>query len=178
MADKQRKLYIEFRVNFHPDTNQELLHHIAKVAQEEIYDLFEGRVDETSGPMPSPLDVTFEVVLKVERLIDAPGSVGKSEQMQAHAERAGIPILTIEPTKVTMKEWMEKWTSANEEQAEARLNRKTHKCECPKDSTNHGPNACDSIAYNQYLTTRFNDGENLILWLCDSCRYNSDTQVE
>lgn len=57
------KLYVEFRVYFAPTTNQELLREIATIAQERIYDLFDG-VDESSGPMPSPHDVTFEIVME------------------------------------------------------------------------------------------------------------------
>ena len=58
------KLYVEFRVSFAANTNQELLREICLVAQEEIYNLFEGRIDETSGPLPSPHDVTFEIVME------------------------------------------------------------------------------------------------------------------
>lgn len=60
-------LFIEFRVHFDPRTNQDLLHELAEKAQEEIYNLFEGRIEETSGPLPAPHDVTYQVIMHVEK---------------------------------------------------------------------------------------------------------------
>ncbi len=57
------KLYIEYRVHFDPQTNQELLKEVAELAQEKIYDLF---ADEDS-PIPSVHDVTFEIVMEVTK---------------------------------------------------------------------------------------------------------------
>lgn len=62
----ERKLYIEYRVYFDPRTNQDLLKEIADAGQERVYDLFEGRVDETTGPLPSPHDVTYEIVMEIK----------------------------------------------------------------------------------------------------------------
>ncbi len=63
-----KKLYAEFRVYFSPDTNQELLREVCNSAQERIYDLFDGIDDETSGPLPAPLDVTYEIVMDCNSL--------------------------------------------------------------------------------------------------------------
>ena len=61
-----KKLYIEYRVYFNPDTNQELLTEIAEIAQDEIYTLFENAAIDES-PMPSPHDVTYEIVMEVSK---------------------------------------------------------------------------------------------------------------
>ena len=59
-----RRLYVEFRVYFDPSTNQTLLDEMAQVAQERIYDMFEGITnDHTSGPLPTPLNVTYQLTL-------------------------------------------------------------------------------------------------------------------
>ena len=60
------KLYVEFRVYFHPNTNQELLSEVAEIAQEKIYNLFEGESIDTDGAMPSPHEVTYELVREVK----------------------------------------------------------------------------------------------------------------
>lgn len=61
MNDK--KLYIEYRVYFNPNTNQELLHTIAELGQDEIFYLFDGEIDGENAPHPH--DVTYEVVMEV-----------------------------------------------------------------------------------------------------------------
>ena len=62
-----RRLYVEFRVYFDPRTNQELLTILADKAKDYIYDLFDGIDEETSGPLPSPHDVTYELVMEVTK---------------------------------------------------------------------------------------------------------------
>lgn len=59
-----KKLYAEFRVTFDTNTNQDLLREVCNIAQERIYDLFDGVDDETSGPLPTPHDVTFEIIME------------------------------------------------------------------------------------------------------------------
>lgn len=61
-----RCLFVEFRVYFDPRTNQDLLHEMADAVKDRLYDLFEGTEDESSGPLPSPHDVTFELVMIVD----------------------------------------------------------------------------------------------------------------
>lgn len=57
------KLYVEFRVYFDPKTNQDMLRAVAEAAQERIFDLFE--IPEDEQPLPSPLDVTFEITMEI-----------------------------------------------------------------------------------------------------------------
>ena len=58
------RLYVEYRVYFSPDTNQEMLHTIAEMAQEAIYTLFDEAKDTQEGA-PSPHDVTYEVIMSI-----------------------------------------------------------------------------------------------------------------
>ena len=59
------KLYIEYRVYFATNTNQDLLHELAVRGQEMVYDMHEGHIDENSGPLPSPHEVTYEVIMEI-----------------------------------------------------------------------------------------------------------------
>jgi hypothetical protein len=63
---KSRRLYVEFRVYFQPNTNQELLKEMAEAAQERVFEMFNGIDDDTSGPLPSPHDVTYEIVVDLD----------------------------------------------------------------------------------------------------------------
>jgi hypothetical protein len=60
---RRKKLYIEFRLHYDPQANQDIIHEIGQVLQERIHDLVEGEFDEeSSGPIPAIKDVTYEVV--------------------------------------------------------------------------------------------------------------------
>jgi hypothetical protein len=59
-----KKLYIEYRVYFDPNTNQDMLHEVAEAAQETIYTLFDD-LKETQDGAPSPHEVTYEVVMLI-----------------------------------------------------------------------------------------------------------------
>ena len=67
---RERKLYIEYRVHFNPNTNQDLLREMATVVQERLHDMFLGSSD-VEFEQPMPCDVTFEIVMEVgEELVE------------------------------------------------------------------------------------------------------------
>jgi len=60
---RRKKLYIEFRLHYDPQANQDIIDEIGQVLQERIHDLVEGEFgEESSGPIPAIKDVTYEVV--------------------------------------------------------------------------------------------------------------------
>lgn len=59
----QHRLCIEYRVWFDAKTNQTLLDKLAEEGQPRIFGMFDGMDDDTSGPMPAPHDVTYELVM-------------------------------------------------------------------------------------------------------------------
>lgn len=69
MSNKfENKLYIEYRVYFDPKTNQDLLKKVAEQGQKDIYNLFDGVYEESSGPLPSPHDITYEIVMEAKEV--------------------------------------------------------------------------------------------------------------
>jgi divalent metal cation (Fe/Co/Zn/Cd) transporter len=58
----RRRLYIEYRVELDPQTNQDLVHDIAEAVKDKLYDTFE-----TDSEIHAEFkDVTYEVVMVVE----------------------------------------------------------------------------------------------------------------
>lgn len=58
------RLFITFKVEFHPQTNQELLAACAEGAKDRLWDMFDGVEDEGQIPTPSPHDITYELVME------------------------------------------------------------------------------------------------------------------
>lgn len=56
------KLYIEFRLHFNPNANQETLRELAAQFQEHIYDIWNN--DAEHGASLDVNDVTYELVMK------------------------------------------------------------------------------------------------------------------
>jgi hypothetical protein len=59
MTDK--KLYIEYRLYFSPQANQDALHEMAEAFQENIYDVWNNAYDH--GSALDVNDITYEVVM-------------------------------------------------------------------------------------------------------------------
>lgn len=65
----ERKLYVEFRLQFNPDVNQETLKELAKVFQEHIYDEWNNTLD---VPAFETHDVTYEIVMEITDTFNPP----------------------------------------------------------------------------------------------------------
>lgn len=60
----ERKLYIEYRLHFNPNANQETLKEMANIFQEHIYD--EWNNDNGHSAVLDVNDVTFEIVMEIK----------------------------------------------------------------------------------------------------------------
>ena len=61
----ENKLYIEYRLHFPINANQDTLHELAERFQEHIYDIWNN--DAEHGAALDVTDVTYEVVMEVEK---------------------------------------------------------------------------------------------------------------
>jgi hypothetical protein len=68
MTDK--RLFVEFRVEFDPSTNQELLNEVAEALRDRMWDILDGceLCDDEVQPTPSAKDITFELVMMVPKI--------------------------------------------------------------------------------------------------------------
>jgi len=57
------KLFIVFKVEFHPSVNQDMLGEVAEAVKERMWDLFD--LDDEGQPIPAPKDITHELVIEV-----------------------------------------------------------------------------------------------------------------
>jgi hypothetical protein len=62
--DVEKKLYVEYRLHFNPNANQDTLNELAEAFQEHIYDIWNN--DAEHGAALDVNDVTYEIVMEVK----------------------------------------------------------------------------------------------------------------
>ncbi len=60
----ERRLYVEYRLYFNPDANQEIIHELAEQFQEHIYDEWTNTMHAQTLDVK---DVTYEIVVELAK---------------------------------------------------------------------------------------------------------------